>query len=316
MGERKGRALGGGGGRSAGSSGGVVKGHQLVLKKFDISSIANDKVVILIGKRNTGKSVLVRDLLYYQRDIPIGTVIHPTESADPFYSQVVPGMFIHEEYTPQLLHNVVRRQRLVATKMNSEKAAYGRSAIDPRAFLILDDCLYDKSWAKDPNIRFLFMNGRHYQTLFVITMQHPLGIPPNLRTNVDYVFILRENIMGNRKRIYENYAGMFPSFDAFRQVMDQCTENYECIVIDNNAKSNRLDEQVFWYKAELHDDYRICAREFWDIDRGLQIEGSGFGDIIDLDGEDDDGEGGDMNDLRQLMGAKRNAPNISVVKKT
>ena len=62
-------------------------------------------------------------------------------------------------------------------------------------------------------------------------MQFALGIPPNLRTNIDYVFILRENIVSNRKRIYEHYAGMFPSFEMFCQIMDQCTENYECLVI-------------------------------------------------------------------------------------
>ena len=31
--------------------------------------------------------------------------------------------------------------------------------------------------------------------------------------------------------------------------MDQCTENYECLVISNNAKSNKLEDQIFWYKA-------------------------------------------------------------------
>ena len=56
---------------------------------------------------------------------------------------------------------------------------------DPRAFLILDDCLYDNTWAKDKNMRYVFMNGRHYKLLFLLTMQYALGIPPNLRTNID-----------------------------------------------------------------------------------------------------------------------------------
>ena len=43
------------------------------LKKFDMKSIKDDKVVVLIGKRDTGKSFLVKDLLYYHQDIPIGT---------------------------------------------------------------------------------------------------------------------------------------------------------------------------------------------------------------------------------------------------
>ena len=80
-------------------------------------------------------------------------------------------------------------------------------------------------------------------------MQYPLGIPPDLRTQIDYTFIFRNNLIGNRKRIYENYAGLFPTFDVFCQVMDQCTDDFGCIVIDNTAKSNRLEDQVFWCPA-------------------------------------------------------------------
>jgi hypothetical protein len=95
-------------------------------------------------------------------------------------------------------------------------------------------------------------------------MQYALGIPPNLRTNVDFVFILRENFVNNRKRLYDHYAGMFPTFEMFCQVMDQCTENFECLVINNNAKSNKLEDQVFWYKASDHDDFILGAQEYWD----------------------------------------------------
>ena len=108
------------------------------------------------------------------------------------------------------------------------------------------------------------MNGRHYKILFILTMQFALGIPPNLRTNIDYVFILRENYVSNRKRLYEHYAGMFPTFDMFCQVMDQCTENFECLVIDNNSQSNKIEDQVFWYKSPIHGDFKCGAKEFWE----------------------------------------------------
>ena len=107
-------------------------------------------------------------------------------------------------------------------------------------------------------------------------MQHPLGIPPSLRTQIDYTFILRENLISNRKKIYDNYAGMFPSYDVFSQVMDQCTENFECIVINNNAKSNRLEDQVFWYKAENHPSFRIGDGAFWALSK--QMCGNGAND--------------------------------------
>jgi hypothetical protein len=239
------------------------KRFNLRLKKFDMTKIKHDKVVVLIGKRETGKSFLVKDLLWHHQSLPVGTVISGTEGANQFYSKVVPPMFIHEEYSPLIISNVLKRQKLVAKKIANDLSTRGTTAVDPRNFLILDDCLYDQSWIRDRNIRYLFMNGRHVHTMFIITMQYAMGIPPNLRTNIDYIFILRENIVANRRRLYEQYAGMFPDFDSFCQVMNNCTENYECLVIDNNAKSNKLEDQVFWYKAAPRPDFRLCSPELW-----------------------------------------------------
>jgi hypothetical protein len=232
---------------------------EIQLRKFDMSEIKDDKVVVLIGKRDTGKSFLCKDILYHHKNIPVGQVISGTEGANQFYSKIIPKLFIHGEFDTQIVQNMIKRQQTLITRINE-----GDTGIDPRVFLILDDCLYDNSWAKDKFMRSVFMNGRHYKILFLLTMQFALGIPPNLRTNIDYVFILRENYVSNRKRLYDHYAGMFPSFEMFCQIMDQCTENYECLVINNNAKSNKLTDQVFWYKAEPHDDFKIGAPSFWE----------------------------------------------------
>ena len=250
----------------------------LELKKFNMREITfkpnenKGPVIVLIGRRDTGKSFLVRDLLYYHQDIPIGTVISGTEAGNGFYSSHVPKLFIHDEYNTAIIENILKRQKTVIRQVKKEQEAYKKSNIDPRAFVILDDCLYDATGAKDKMMRRLFMNGRHWKGMLVITMQDPLGIPPNLRTNIDYVFILREPYIANRKRIYENYAGMFPTFESFSQVMDQCTENFECLVINNNCKSNKLNEQIFWYKAESHSDFKLGSKEFWELSKGLNSD--------------------------------------------
>ena len=250
----------------------------LELKKFDMKSISfkpnenKGPVIVLIGRRDTGKSFLVRDLLYYHQDIPLGTVISGTEAGNGFYTQHVPKLFIHDEYNSAIIENILKRQKTVLKQMKKEVEMYKKSTIDPRAFVILDDCLFDASWTRDKMMRLLFMNGRHWKMMLIITMQYPLGIPPNLRTNIDYVFILREPYISNRKKIYENYAGMFPTFESFSQVMDQCTENYECLVINNNAKSNKLNDQIFWYKAEDHKNFKLGSKEFWEISKNLDSD--------------------------------------------
>ena len=229
--------------------------------------------------------------MYHQQDIPAGTVISGTESANHHFASFVPPIFIHEEYKASITEDFAKRQKKL--KKRIEK---GETDIDERAFFVMDDCLYDDgSWKKDKNIKWIFMNGRHYGILFLITMQYPLGIGPNLRTNIDYVFILRENIVSNRRRIFEHYAGMFPTFEIFQSIMDQCTENYECLVIHNNAKSNKIEDQVFWYKAESRDNFRMCDDEVWQ-----------FSDKYARDNDDDE------EDLSNYK--KKNAVNIRVNK--
>jgi len=239
------------------------------LRKFDINMIRDrceidsrkSPMIVVIGKKDTGKSFLVRDILHEaQSCFPVGTVISGTEVANEFFQHMIPSKFIHDKYTPEIVQNVIKRQMNVKQTRNRNKS---QSGLDPRAFLILDDCLYDSSWIKEESTRYVFMNGRHIDLMTIITMQYPLGITPNLRTNVDFVFILRENILGNRRRIYENYAGMFPTFDMFCTFMDQCTENFECLVICNNVNSNKLEDQVFWYKASDHPPFRMCDPTLW-----------------------------------------------------
>jgi hypothetical protein len=251
------------------------------LRPFDINMIKErcnidskkSPMIVVIGKKDTGKSFLVRDILYnVQHDFPVGTVISATEIANEFFQNMVPSKLIHDKYRPEIVQNVIKRQALMKSKRNEDKKQRGgNSTIDPRAFLILDDCLYDaKAWTSEESTRFVFMNGRHIDLMTIITMQYPLGIGPNLRTNVDFIFILRENITRNRRIIHENYAGMFPTFDMFCTFMDQCTENYECIVICNNVASNRLEDQVFWYKASDHPPFRLCQPALWTDNKPFQ----------------------------------------------
>lgn len=231
----------------------------LQLKKFDISKIGDNRIVTIIGKRGTGKSWLMKDIMYHKRYIPVGAVISPTERVNRFFGKFVPKLFIHDEYHQSLLINFRKRQFKMAKLMDE-----GESEIDPYAYLIFDDCLYDNSWKNDKYIREVFFNYRHLFCLFLLSLQFPLGISPQLRGNIDYIFIFRENIVSNRKRLYEHYAGMFKTFEMFCSVLDQCTENFECLVIDNTIQSNKIEDQIYWYRAEDHGNFRVGPDNVWD----------------------------------------------------
>ena len=118
-----------------------------------------------------------------------------------------------------------------------------------------------------------------------------MGIQPALRTNVDYTFILREPYLTNRRRLFDNYGAAFPSFEFFCQMMDQCTQNYECLVINNATQSNKLEEMIFWYKAEIHGDFKLGSPDLW-----RQSE------LMSRQREDDDGDQYDPRSSMRLRG--------------
>jgi hypothetical protein len=128
----------------------------------------------------------------------------------------------------------------------------------------MDDCLADsKGWKTDASLKWIFFNGRHTGITFVLTMQYQMGLSPDYRTNIDWVFICREPKREERLKLYKYYAGIFPSYDMFEQVFMKCTTDRRCMVIQNLSESDQIVDQVFWYKADLHAGFRVCYDEFW-----------------------------------------------------
>lgn len=237
---------------------------KLELKKFNPQEMKQDCVAVFIGKRRSGKSFCLKDILSYHTSFPCGVIISPTEVSNQFFQKFVPNILIYEEYKAEIIQRFLDRQIKVTKQRNEEIKKYGKSDIDPRAFIILDDCLYDKSWQTDKNIRSIMMNGRHYSILTIITSQAPLGINPALRSQIDYVFIFKNNIIKEREKIYNHYAGICNSFEVFNKIMDNTTANFEVMVIDNTTQENSITEQIKWYKA-VDKNFKMCSPELWNL---------------------------------------------------
>lgn len=210
----------------------------------------------------THNSFLVRDIFYNHKYIPSGVVFSGTEEASPFFSDFIPECFIHANYDPSLVDSILHKQKRSIREAKKNKLSEDGKTVANNKFMVLDDMLHDAvSWRKDTTIKNIFFNGRHFNILFILTMQYAQSIPPDLRGNVDYVFIFNESSITTRKKIYEAYGGMIKTFDHFCNILDECTKDYECLVIKTSGQG--INDQVFWYKAKPHKNFKVGHPDFW-----------------------------------------------------
>ena len=225
---------------------------QLVLRKFDPSTIDDTRICLIIGKRGTGKTILAKDLLYHKRTLAAGICCSGTEDGNCWYQKFIPDSFVYNEFDKLAVERLVSRQRDLRKK----------GVTDP-VFLILDDCMYDKRILREKVIRNLFYNGRHWGIFTLLTAQYMLDLGPDLRTNVDYVFIMREPLRANREKLWKAFGGIFPTFDQFNAVLDHTTENFGCLVINNMSQSNRIEDVAFWFRAHPKREFKMGCAAFW-----------------------------------------------------
>ena len=65
----------------------------------------------------------------------------------------------------------------------------------------------------------------------------------------------------DQEKLYKNFFGIFPHFSVFQDVLNACTEGYDCLVLDNTSKSNNIQDCVYWYRAKPDRKFKIGSKE-------------------------------------------------------
>ena len=47
---------------------------------------------------------------------------------------------------------------------------------------------------------------------------------------------------------------------------------FPCFCFCSSLKSNKLYDQIFWYKAENRPDFKLGSKEFWDISKNMDSD--------------------------------------------
>jgi hypothetical protein len=203
--------------------------------------LPNVGVFVFVGRTGSGKTSVMEDILSYKRHrFHRAVIMTGSPGAAKSFRAHFPFVFIHDCYDEALLQDLLNKQE--------RDDYFGRCK---PLLVVLDDLGYmAKDIQKSEVIKRIFMAGRHFKILLLLSMQYCKSFLPDLRTNVSYIFSCFEKNPTNRRRIYEAYNTIFPAFAEFDKVMLSCTQNHEVMVLSNTfSQSTAVSDNVFWYKA-------------------------------------------------------------------
>lgn len=206
-------------------------------------------IYLIIGPSGSGKSQIVKSLLWAKKSfIPVCVAISESEDINNTYVKIIPELFVYSKHEVDTIDNIFARQKVAAQNLKN-----------PWISVVFDDCMNKKSNFHEDKCIQLFKISRHYKMYVLMACQASLDLKPECRSQAAGYFILKSDNMENRKKLYSAYASIIPTRAEFNALMDQVTNDYCCLFINNRSQSSNWKDKVFWFKAYDNIPDKWCA---------------------------------------------------------
>jgi hypothetical protein len=216
------------------------------IKSFDMEKrFRDDYAIALIGRRGTGKTTVILNILHAIRHFQWGVIMCGTNKTLVEYSKRIPDCFCYKGLDTKLLDAILDHQNI--------KFLSGQPC-EP-IFVILDDLSFNrKALTANATVAEYLMNGRNANVFFVISMQDCKQVGPDFRDQFDIVFIMPAKKEKTVERIYEGYNTCFDSFKEFKQVFRACAPvKGSAMVVEVTGVDTKVEDTIFHYKSKLPD---------------------------------------------------------------
>lgn len=216
--------------------------REIRISEFNIPNTGASSILI-IGKRGSGKSSLIRNILKkmaYNKAI----VFSPSSNELVPYS-IKRNIEYYDQYDAKVIESAIEQSHILAR--TSSQILRNKP---PNRVFVFDNLpeQLNGSFFRNKEINKLILNGRHYGASCIITNVN-IQIPPIIRQNMDYVFILRNE---NRtiKRIYDEYQNHNLSYVNFLEIHGTITNKTRSnFTVFDNTKPN--GNNIYYYRLSM-----------------------------------------------------------------
>ena len=218
---------------------------EIALRKFDLRNVHDYPTIVVIGKRATGKTTLINEVLTL-KSVSCYRVFNPLRlvnlPVNPTSSEYPASHDTYDEFDPNILQSILDKHKTQIEFKHTEPLTLNEQ------WVIIDDAIFKPSDLNSTALREVFMNGRCMKVGIVLSMSYPMKLCQYIISNIDYVFLFRDDREENIKRAYQMYLSKFTTFDTFLTMFKHATDQpYSCLVIDLTQASNNIEDILYMY---------------------------------------------------------------------
>lgn len=196
-----------------------------------------DTFALVVGRRGSGKSVLLKWLIQQQKGHFKEVFIFSPSSFSGYWKDTVPDDCVQLDYSDDWVQKLVAKM----TELNKGKNQQSHDFV--RCLLVLDDVISSDSKSQTSKmLKLLATRGRHLGISCIISSQHIRfgAIGPTLREYSDYCFIGKVN--RSSLEIVEDVYNLDMTKDKFIQFLAKNTNDHRFLVMCSKASSGKRED--------------------------------------------------------------------------
>ena len=238
---------------------------QLSIRQFEPGQIKPFRKHLFIGGSGRGKTQgLLSILSHIAPTVDMCLLFCPTETTREFFRRrrMIPDSHIFPSLDLDIIAKALASMR--------ELRARGKKR---SLLLCLDDCSFEKKTWLHPTMQELLYNQRHLGIHTFITAQYVLDLPPNARSNIDYVYTTSDSCFANIKRLHNCFFGCFRRAEDMHRVHTATTKDFALCVADlTQVAVESPADMVFYYRAPAQIPKFAIGRDiYWKLEEKQRL---------------------------------------------